>query len=260
MPQIPHIQLISSAVWSSAPGQALERVLARTADVIMNECAHARGVRGGERARDVGVLGGHALDGAGRPRLVGEEPVAPRDASRRESSVRMTRPLPHGAQSARWKSRLASKPPLRRSVSAARRCTACALRVRGARRRERGRGGLEQLAQLVQLAHVGGREALHERAAPRHEAHEALLLEQVQRLAHGRARHAELGRDLLLLDARVRRQPSARDRLAQRGEHAIGELLLIVEGGERHRRILYPIIGAACSLARRRRVSTTLTP
>ena len=83
MPQIPHIQLISSALWSAVPGQALERVLARAADVIMNECAHARGVRRGERPGDLGVLGGHALDGAGRPRLVGEEARARRGASTR---------------------------------------------------------------------------------------------------------------------------------------------------------------------------------
>jgi len=99
---------------------------------------------------------------------------------------------------------------------------------------ERGGGGLEQLAQLVELAHVGCREAHDERAAARHEPHEALALEQMQRLAHGRARHAQLGRDLLLLDARVGRQPPARDRLAQRGVHPVGELLLIVEGCERH--------------------------
>ena len=46
---------------------------------------------------------------------------------------------------------------------------------------------------------------------------------------------------LLLLDALLGREPPARDRLPQRSAHAIGELLLVVEGGERHRRILYPI-------------------
>ncbi len=130
--------------------------------------------------------------------------------------------------------------------------------VARARGRERGGGGLEQLAQLVELAHVGGGEAQHERAAARHEAHEALALEQVQRLAHGRARDAELGRDLLLLDARVGRQAAARDRLAQRGVHAVGELLLVVEGCERHRRILYPISVLARRLSRRETPTTSI--
>ena len=82
-----------------------------------------------------------------------------------------------------------------------------------------------------------------------------LALEQMQCLPHGGARDAQFGGDLLLLDARLGPQPAARDRLAQRSVHAVGELLLIVEGGKRHGRILYPIQEGRVV----RLVSTTLT-
>ena len=100
-----------------------------------------------------------------------------------------------------------------------------ALLARRPHRRELGRSGLEHLAQLVQLAHVRRREAQHERAAPRDEPHEAFVLEQVQRFAHGRARTPSSAA-ILLLDARIRAQAAPRDGLAQRGMHPIGELLL----------------------------------
>jgi hypothetical protein len=186
MPQIPHMtaDLLGRVVF--VPGQAVERVLARAADVIMNESANARGVRLAKCTRDVGMLGRHALDGAGRPGLVGEQPV------RRAMRPHRVERSHHEAVAARRAERPvevavgleAPAPPLRERCEVLHRL---AIGVRGARRRERGRGRLEQLAQLVQLAHVGGGEALHERAAPRHEANEPLLLEQVQRLAHGRA-------------------------------------------------------------------------
>src|SRR3954447_25317769 len=255
MPQIPHISadLLGCVVF--VPGQTLERVLACSADVIMNECAYARCVRSGEGLRDVGVFRRHALHGTRRPGLVREQAIRGAmtpDGVERAHDEAVAAGLAERTVEAAVRLEAAA-PPLGQAGEA---LHGLALLLGRARRRECGGGGLEELAQLVQLAHVGGREALYEGAAPGHQPNEAPLLEQMQRLAQGSARHAELRRDLLLLDARICRQPTARDRLAQCDQHSIRELLLVVEGHERHRRILYPRTARRA----RPRISTTLTP
>ena len=165
------------------PGQALERVGACCADVIMNECAHARGVRLGKCVGDRSVLGGQPLDRAGRQRLVREQPLG---GAVRPDRVERAHDEPVAARRAERVVEVAvGLEAAARSIGETRQALhrAALLRV-GANRRKLGRGGLEQLAQLVQLAHVAGSEALHDRAAPGHETHEALALEQMQRLAH----------------------------------------------------------------------------
>src|SRR3954467_5030704 len=74
MPQMPHMSAdLLGLVVVSVPGEALESALARAADVIMNECAPARGVGRRERPGDLGVVARPAPEGAGGRRLVREE-------------------------------------------------------------------------------------------------------------------------------------------------------------------------------------------
>jgi glycine dehydrogenase subunit 2 len=75
---------------------------------------------------------------------------------------------------------------------------------------------LEQDAHLVDLFDVIRVELGHGEAAVGDRAHDALVLERPERLAHGDAARAELLRKALLAQARARRQRSAEDRLAQR--------------------------------------------
>ena len=153
MPQIPHIQLISSALWSlRARAGARARREPAAADVIMNECAHARGVRRGERLGD-----------RRRARRPGARPRRPaasgtRTGPRRarcvqtESSVRMIEPVAAGRAERVVEVAVGRRSrPLGRSVRRARRCTSRAL-VRRRRARSRARRRRARAARAARRA------------------------------------------------------------------------------------------------------------
>src|SRR4029079_11993322 len=81
--------------------------------------------------------------------------------------------------------------------------------------RARGRGGLQQHPDLVEVDQVRACERAHERAATRLDVDEALALELHERLAHGRARASEALRKRRGAQALPRPELTREDRLSQ---------------------------------------------
>jgi hypothetical protein len=101
--------------------------------------------------------------------------------------------------------------------------------LRRAARQQPRRPGLEHAAQFAQLAHLRIFGLEHERAALRMHHHEALGLQLQQGLAHRRAAHAQLLRQVLVRDARAQRDAARGDALAD----LVGDARLEGAGGRR---------------------------
>ena len=91
------------------------------------------------------------------------------------------------------------------------------------RRQPRGQH-IERAAHLVDLGHPVGVQRRDQHAAARRVEHEAVLLEQAQRLQHGLARHSQALRDVFLRDALAGCHRAAADRVQQRAVDLFDEV------------------------------------
>jgi len=236
MPQIPHIQLISSALRRPWPGGARERphpAPRRDHERELDPRGVARSVRAGGSPRAPRPC----ASTRGRGGLIREE-AGPRDASR-PSRASASRPVAAGLAE-----RGGGTPVGLEGVGATRGCLARRLTSAPPRRRPRGceRGAAARAARAARRARARSAAvtAMTSDAAARHRAHEPSRSSRCNASRRACATRPT-GRDLLLLDARVGRQPPARDRLAQRGVHPVGELLADRRGpASGTSRILYP--------------------
>ncbi len=82
----------------------------------------------------------------------------------------------------------------------------------------------ETHAQIIGIIERFGREIPHEEPAPRMCDDKAAIFEQARRLTQGRARHAEFGRQLHLVEPRCRRKSPHENRVRQRAGDAVHQI------------------------------------